>query len=59
MVEDVTIEKIINTRKSTYKWKSPGIDKRNKFRFYDLPFMLKVMTKLISEIIKEHDRMPD
>ena len=34
MNEDITIEVIINTLKSTCKWKSPGIDKIINFGFY-------------------------
>ena len=59
MYEDITIEEIINTLKLKHKWKSLGIDKIPNFWHYHLPSTHQLMTKLILEIIKEHEKYPN
>ena len=59
MYKDIIIKEIINILKRTYKWKSSGRDKITNFWLYQQSFTHQVMTKLISEIFKEPEKMPD
>ena len=53
MYEYVTIEEI----KYTHKWKSSGIDKITNFGLYDISSTYQLMTKFISKIIKEPEKI--
>ena len=59
MYEDITIEEIINTLKRTHKWKSLGIDKMTNFWFHHLSSTHQLITKLISEINNEPEKIRD
>ena len=48
--------KIMNIPKYTHKWKSPGIDKITNFWLRHVFFTHQLMTKFISEIIKEPEK---
>ena len=58
MYEHFMIEDIINTLKCTHKWQSSEIEK-NKFLVHYRYSTHQLMMKLISEIIKEPEKMPD
>ena len=59
MCDDITKGEIINTFKHTHKWKSPGKDKATNFWFNHLSSTYQLMTKFISEIIKDPKEMSD
>ena len=59
MYEDILLKEIMNTLERTHKSMSPEMDKITNFSLHHTSSTHQLMTKLISEIIKEPEKMPD